>query len=150
MPKVASQSEPNRVEVKSYFEIFYKYFKKPNRIKRKLISMRIRTWVLGMVGSPTTACSSVETPQTLFRPPEPPLLLAAAGALKLNYNIDTQILPLCSKIIWNPVAYLYIERIEQCWTVKYKVLEVRQNSNLHPKEHLLNLEMDLSLAVKDY
>ena len=60
-----------------------------NLIKRKFACTRIRTWVLGMVGSPTTACSSVETPQTLFRPPEPPLLLAAAGALQLIHNIYT-------------------------------------------------------------
>ena len=35
-----------------------------------------------MVGSPTIACSSGDTPQTLFKPPGPPLRLAGVGLLK--------------------------------------------------------------------
>lgn len=41
-----------------------------------------KTWVLAMVGSPTIACSSGDTPQTLFKPPGPPLRLAGVGVLK--------------------------------------------------------------------
>ena len=40
-----------------------------------------QTSVLAMAGSPTIACSSGDTPQTLFNPPVPPFRFAPALAL---------------------------------------------------------------------
>lgn len=52
--------------------------------------LRIWTSVLGSAGWPTMAWSSGETPQTLFRPPGPPLLLVPARALqKKIMNMET-------------------------------------------------------------
>jgi hypothetical protein len=42
--------------------------------------------VLAMVGSPTIACSSGETPQTLFSPPGPPLLFTPVLALVRKHD----------------------------------------------------------------
>lgn len=55
--------------------------------QRRFSSMHFTTSVLGSAGWPTIAWSSGDTPQTLFSPPAPPLLLVPAVVLnKMSKN----------------------------------------------------------------
>lgn len=51
--------------------------------KKKNVKGR-KTSVLAMVGCPTIACNSGETPHTLVNPPAPPFRLTPVGALHIS------------------------------------------------------------------